>query len=200
MTTDSSAWFEELVDAIDENGELPFAKRRWLQEELKQRVVSQRSDLAWLALEVISAHKVEHIWKEQFPSDTDPVDLLRLADSYLTNDENVDALTKLSPNVKTLLDDKLGLGEDYFCAVYAGFACWAAAGNIAYGPSDLTDEGASELEVEPEFWDASFYASLAWNGAAVWEEGIGDSAKRREFWTWFICEAVPQAISFARQQ
>jgi hypothetical protein len=198
--SNASTSFLELVASIDENGELPFLQRRWLQEELKHRFGPEKGDLIWLALENISAHKVEPIWEERFPSETAPIDLLRNADSGLVNVENAEALKKLLPKIKTFLDDKLVLGVDCFRAVYTGFACWVAAGNVAYGPSDIIDEGDSELEIDPEFWHASFYASLAYAGGAVWETGVGDSDKRREFWTWFVCEAVPEAISFARRQ
>jgi hypothetical protein len=196
--SDDSVLLQELLNSIDENGELPFQKRRWLQQSLKGMAAGGKENVVWLALEAICAHKVQHIWEEQIPSERAPVDLLSAADRCLVNAGNAEALSPLMPEVKSVLDNKLLLGPDYFQAVYAGFACWAAARNVVYGTPDHLNQFHSELEFDPELWDACFYASLACAGGAVWEEGVGNSHERREFWNWFIVEAVPQAISFHR--
>jgi hypothetical protein len=85
--------------------------------------------------------------------------------------------------LKTLLDGKFPLGAPYFCAIYAGFACHAAAFEVLYRcePPD-----AGELDVDPDGWDASFWASLAYAGGAVWEEDVGEPQARRRYWEWFL--------------
>ena len=35
-----------------------------------------------------------------------------------------------------------------------------------------------------------FYHSISYCGGAVWEEGVGNDFKRREFWEWFLNDAV----------
>ena len=183
----------ELLDSIDENGELPLLKRYWL-GELLQSHNDQDID-PWLALESISAHKVQDIWKQYFASEQFPIEVLSIADSLIISGGDTSHMEKLLAESKTALDNKFLLGEDYFQGVYAGFAMWAAARNVAYG-NEIDDEASSEMDLEPEEWDASFFASMAWAGGAVWEGEIADSDKRREFWTWFINEALPAALSF----
>jgi hypothetical protein len=193
---DVSTAVRQLVDSIGENGELPFLKRRWLHEYLKQQVATEKKENAvWLALENISAHRTQDIWEHQFPSEHGPLEVLEIADNYLVTGDRTESLHTKVPEVKSILDDKLLLGPDSFRAVYAGFACWAAARNVAYGGQQTANDGDSELEIDPEQWDASFYASLAYAGGAVWEEKAGNPDKRRQFWIWFICEAVPLAVS-----
>ncbi|HSE15781.1 MAG TPA: Imm5 family immunity protein [Pyrinomonadaceae bacterium] len=177
----------ELIDSIDENGELPLVKRYALRDLLKQD--------RWYMLESISAHKVQNIWERQFPSDRFPTELLRIADSSLIEANDAGLLGQMLSESKAALADKLLLGQEYFCAVYAGFASWAAARNVVYG-SPIISDASSEIDIDPDEWDASFYASLAWSGGAVWEQ-VADSDKRKEFWIWFINDALPQALSYA---
>jgi len=40
--------------------------------------------------------------------------------------------------------------------------------------------------------DSSFFAAAAYAGGAVWDSD-SDSLKRREFWEWWLNEAVPMA-------
>jgi hypothetical protein len=94
--------------------------------------------------------------------------------------------------MKTYLDNKFADGEDSFQAIYAGFACWAAARTVLLDPEPRTGV-TSEREFDAEEWDASFLASLAYSGGATWEVDAGDLRKRREYWMWFITSAVPEA-------
>jgi len=151
----------ELMDSIDENGELPLLKRYWL-GELLQRNNDQDID-PWLALQSISAHKVQDIWKQYFASEQFPIEVLSIADALIISGGDTTHIEKLLAECKTALDNKFLLGEDYFQGVYAGFAMWAAARNVAYG-NEIDDEASSEMDLEPEEWDASFFClnGLGW--------------------------------------
>jgi hypothetical protein len=98
--------------------------------------------------------------------------------------------------VKSYLDDKFLLGENYFAAVYAGFASWAVARDAVSPYRSESMSGDSERQVSPDEWDPCFFASLALTGGAVWE-GIGSPDKRREFWNWYLTTAVPDAFASA---
>ena len=195
MDPDLLITIRELTDSISEDGELPLWKRYSLRDLLKRNNDLER----WHVLESISAHKVEEIWEQHFPSSRFPIELLRIADSVMVGADDVGQLGKLLLETKSALDEKLLLGEQYFRAVYAGFASWAAARNVVYGSPTISDHSSSEMDIDPEQWDASFYASLAWAGGAVWEE-VGDAGKRREFWIWFLNEALTQAFSYSTQR
>lgn len=75
-------------------------------------------------------------------------------------------------------------------AAYAGFAYISAVNSVLY---DINFDTLSipEIESDPDDWTACFYASISYCGGATWEEGVGDDLKRREFWQWFLNDAVP---------
>ena len=98
--------------------------------------------------------------------------------------------------LKADLDGKFLLGEASFRAVYAGFSCWATAGEVVSPADDGLSSAISELDLSPEDWDACFFASLAVSGGATWDR-IGDPEARREFWRWYLEEAVPRAFAEA---
>ncbi len=91
---------------------------------------------------------------------------------------------------RTEVEDLTYNGPEYFIAGYAGFACISAVDAALY---DLHFEtlGLPEIENDPDFWTACFNASTSYCGGATWEEGVGDDLKRREFWEWFLNDAVP---------
>ena len=95
-----------------------------------------------------------------------------------------------------LIDSKLisGEEEEYFSASYAGLACWAAARDVIYGRQDWMTAGESEQEIDPDDWDASFYASIAVTGSSGWDRNGVDHA-RQKFWIWYLREAVPSAFA-----
>ena len=84
--------------------------------------------------------------------------------------------------LKVLIDNKLisGEEEEYFGASYSGLACWAAARDVIYGRQDWTTTGESEQKIDPDDWDASFYASIAVTGSSGWKRNGVDHA-RQEF-------------------
>jgi hypothetical protein len=47
-------------------------------------------------------------------------------------------------------------------------------------------------QVSPEEHDGSYMASVALAGGSPWTPG-SDPARRREFWQWWLREAVPAA-------
>ncbi|MBU7005761.1 Imm5 family immunity protein [Phosphitispora fastidiosa] len=50
----------------------------------------------------------------------------------------------------------------------------------------------TDADVNPDEMDAAFFAAAAYANGAVWDEA-SDSLKRREFWEWWLKEAVPLA-------
>jgi hypothetical protein len=115
------------------------------------------------------------------------MDLLTTAEQHLSGELGAELGDWMLGEVKTLLDDKFNLGEPVFKAIYAGFACWAAARSCLHNSEPPAAR--SEQELDPEDWDASFFASLAIAGGAVWETS-GDPEKRRRFWEWFLRDGV----------
>jgi hypothetical protein len=49
------------------------------------------------------------------------------------------------------------LGEEFFSAIYAGFACWAVIADALEKRHEYPSLGGSEQQISPEDWDASFF-------------------------------------------
>jgi hypothetical protein len=45
-------------------------------------------------------------------------------------------------------------------------------------------------DYDPFSWDTSYYTAIAYSGSDPWDNA--DIEKRREFWMWYINEAVPK--------
>jgi len=101
--------------------------------------------------------------------------------------------------VKTYLDGKFLLGREYFPAIYAGFAAWSVARHILFWDHTKAVRGDTELDIDPDDWDACFYASAAVTGGATWEN-IGQPDMRREFWHWYLTAAVPESFAMAKER
>jgi hypothetical protein len=87
--------------------------------------------------------------------------------------------------------DLTQVGESAFIAMYAAMSVFSAINAVLYDTNfDVVD--LSEKDVPPDDWDASFYASLAKSGSAIWENK-GGAANRSEYWNWYLDIAVPLA-------
>ncbi|GAA1843617.1 hypothetical protein GCM10009687_06500 [Asanoa iriomotensis] len=93
----------------------------------------------------------------------------------------------------TLLDNRMRTAPDAFPAVAAGLACWATNRDLLRGHLTFPD-GAEEGEVDSEDWEASYFASIALAGGAVWEKAA-DPTRRRAFWLWYLRDAVPASYA-----
>jgi hypothetical protein len=67
--------------------------------------------------------------------------------------------------------------------------------SVDYGPDDFEPDDLDE-DLDYDQWDASFYASLAAAGKGPHEPGDNaeTQALRRDFWRWYLGEAVPEAF------
>lgn len=52
----------------------------------------------------------------------------------------------------------------------------------------------TDVELIPEYRDAAYYASVAYAGGNP-TDPISDADRRRQFWSWYLAEAVPAAYS-----
>jgi hypothetical protein len=172
---------------------------------LRQEIDDRLSDRARLATFEVSlglacTRKAWPVWEAKFREEPYPLDVAHSAEVIFESRQgSIEELRRGIGKVKTYLDSKLILGEEYFPAVCAGFSAWAVARDVvSLLCGSLTDvgSGASELEVTPEDWSPCFFASLAISGGAVWD-GQGDPDVRHEFWAWYLAEAVPQALVIA---
>jgi Immunity protein Imm5 len=171
----------QLADALPDNGEPTYADRTRVRAE-----VAAENPAALLRLEEICAERAYPAWQALFPDDDEPMALLRRAHQNPGDPALPSELNRLN----TKLDDVLGTGPEAFTAVYAGFACMTGARHVVDG--DVRDQASErgEIEVSPLEWAPCFLASLVAAGGAVWEPDT-DTDRRREYWRWYLMEAVP---------
>lgn len=200
---DSRATTEALarMKHIDAAGELPFIARQSLIRSLVHLLNNDNRSIKFITLLGLAcAKKSWPIWQSKFAAESLPMDLAKNAVSNLSKgsaiatDPQNDIL-----RVKSYLDGKFLLGSKYFPAIYAGFSSWAVARDATFRyPLERTSAD-SERQVPPDEWDPCFLASLAVTGGAVWE-GIGNPDVRREFWSWYLTMAAPQAFTEATEE
>jgi hypothetical protein len=184
---------KECRSSITERGELPAKNREKLYQTL-DKFLPQRSKYVahyWRArLELNCALKVLQNLESCELAYSSARQLLYDADKYLMGELESEKLERRKNRFYSQAEDLMDNGPEYFVAAYAGFACISAVNAALY---DLTFEtlGFPEIEIDHDFWTACFLASLAYCGGATWEEGVGDDLKRREFWEWFLNDAVP---------
>lgn len=182
-----------LTSAIDAEGELPLKIRQHVRRMLDNAHADQGTNV-WAHLELSCARRAWPIWLSKFPTEETPIRFVEQAEIHLRASQAGFVSPSSLAELQTLLDNKLLLGEEFLCATYAGFACWAAARTV-FLPAPPVSDARSELDYDPESWDASFHACLAFTGGATWERSRGDNAKRRAFWEWFLTEAITEVLS-----
>jgi hypothetical protein len=190
---------------IDTAGELPLIARRKLRASLVALLPSDGDSLTFAAelglacaeLGLACAKRAWPVWRTAFPSESRPMDLAEAAVSSAQEEKASGPEDKSElMRVKTYLDNKLLLGQEYLPAVYAGFASWAVTRDVLSWDHPKVTQRDTEIEISPDEWDPCFLASLAIAGGATWE-GAGNSDTRREFWYWYLTAAVPQAFTAA---
>jgi Immunity protein Imm5 len=89
--------------------------------------------------------------------------------------------------LENMLEEEVGNVE------YAGWAAVAAV-VVAGCDEDLSDPDSDldDLDVEVTSWSNAYAASVAYANGAPSQPG-SDVSHRREFWTWWLDEAVPAA-------
>jgi hypothetical protein len=78
---------------------------------------------------------------------------------------------------------------------YAGWAALQAV-VVAANDEDLSDlnSDVDDLDIDGSSWSTAFNASVAYANGVPSQPG-SDVSRRREFWTWWLDEAVPEAYS-----
>jgi len=184
---------EECRSNLTSRGELLASDRLKIYQKIEDFLNDENSsdfEYQMAKLELTCAWKVLNILEDCDLTDNSARKLLELAERFLQGEVEEKELQRKIHFCGFQAEDLMENGEEYFTAGYAAFACISAAGTVWYG-IDFETAGKPEIEVDPDFWTACYNASLAYCGGATWEKGVGDDLKRREFWEWFLNEAVP---------
>jgi hypothetical protein len=147
----------------------------------------RRARLAELAVE-----KVEPFWRETYPGDDTVRRMLEAARGAVAGEGDEQALDAWIDDFWDEIAERT-TDEPRFRASYVGRgACAAlrtATEDEAYG---YPDEGRDDHDLDIEAWDASWWSALAYGGGTTGEAAYRPE-RRREFWEWYLDEAVPAA-------
>lgn len=126
------------------------------------------------------------IWERMRPGDHRPRHLLLDAEFALRSGGDPTVLLDGATAFWSALDS-LWATQKEPRVMYAGYAAAKAAMVAALDEAcDESDTAAvSDDEADPYHWDAALFASLAYAG-----DGRCNVDVRREFWWWYLCDAV----------
>lgn len=148
------------------------------------------------SLAVLCVRHVLPLWEAAYPNNDGPQRMLALAEQVLSGAAPPDASDRSRGQFWTEMDD-LVYRDQLFIPAPVGYA---AVNAVTTAQVDEEVEGFDEGELDENLdayqLDASYLASLAFASGAPGEQG-SDPARRREFWRWYLREAVPAAYTTA---
>lgn len=149
-------------------------------------------------LAILCARHVRPVWEQVWPNDDDPHQMIKTAELYLNQALDFDSVEERKNQYLGKLDNLLSKGE-HEAAINVGFAAgravFTALHDEDFDPHNIDDDLMDE-DLDVNEWDASFNAAAAYAGGFPWEEN-SSSTRRREFWEWYLNEAVPLAWTSA---
>jgi len=172
----------EVEMAIDEQGELPIAARARIRRMLLDH------GQAWAQAEVAAIRRVLPAWTAFHPA-TRPLELLELIEAYLGGKAERGTLEQAADALQAIVEE-LDAHEDPL-REQADIVGWGVV-RAAWSAMDPGDEAA--MDQDPWEWTASFTASMVAAGGPVWDDR-GDRDRRRDFWRWWLRDAVPSALA-----
>ena len=147
-------------------------------------------------LAAVTVMHVLPLWKAVAADDDEVLQLLATAADYIEGRVTFEEAWKRKNRAWANMEKRTGTPSGQSTAIAVGFAAVCAV-NTALNDENFDsaslDNPEADADLDPYEWDASFYASLAYAGGASWE-AANNSQKRREFWTWYLDEAVPAVL------
>ncbi|KYC36638.1 hypothetical protein WA1_43930 [Scytonema hofmannii PCC 7110] len=147
------------------------------------------------ALAISTVRHVLPIWNRRFKNDDRPQQILTLAEKVISGDVSKAFAEKESQHLwrqmQQLGYDDSGMAFTVGCAAVASLD--TAIFDENFDPDEIDFNLTDNRDTEAN--DAAFFAACAYANGAVWEtiSGKSDSAKRLEFWSWWLNVDVPYA-------
>lgn len=150
------------------------------------------------SLAILTAHQVLQIWEAVWPEDNLPSSLLEIAREVIKGKVSVESAKTFRRTAWAKLE-QLASNPEYQEAKYqrstsAGLSAECALKTVLEDEvfeATHIDYSLTDLDQDAYEHDASFWAATAYSGP-IWEVD-SDSSRRREFWVWWLNEAVSQA-------
>lgn len=169
-----------------------FGPHKKIDTDLKLLGFIRRVNLA-----VLSTRHVMHIWESVWSEDKSPHTLLDktqmvLSGSLLENDAWKIRNQYWDNYVEINIQEKEH--QSTLCVGFSAVqALTAALQDEIFDPAHV-DKQLTDTDIDADQMDSSFFSSVAYSGGAIWEPG-SSTEKRKEFWNWWLREAVIAAWS-----
>jgi hypothetical protein len=149
-------------------------------------------------LAVACVRHVLRFWEKVLPDHKGPHEMIRMIDDYFAHRMDQRRLLAEQGSLWGQGEELeyQGYGVEAIVASAASRAAITALVDEVFDPKNL-DPNASDNDRDAYQWDAGFYAAMVYAGGAPWNKEA-DVERRRQFWDWYIKEAVPSAWSIDR--
>jgi hypothetical protein len=156
-------------------------------------------------LAIAAVERVLPPWDGHFPGDDWPRRMIDAARGYLAGSVSFEEAERAwvegwsrgdSVNNESFdRGDEQGIDLALVCYA-ASRAVFAALYDERFDPGRAAGSGEEDGEIEPDEQDAAYIAAAAVAGGYL-KDPRSDKAARREFWEWYLAEAVPAAWAAA---
>lgn len=152
----------------------------------------------WLAL--LAARYVLQAWQSVWPENSLATHLIGVAESVLRQDIHEEGAREQAEDAWNKLEELMitHTGLEHGSAISAGLASvravFEAIGThpFVHAPASwLNENDTDESALDPWCTDAAKWAADAYAGQ-VWDQHF-DPVKQKEFWQWWLFEAIPAA-------
>jgi hypothetical protein len=157
-------------------------------------------------LALASARKVLPIWEQHFPQEDMPHFALSMAEAVRDGKRSPESVGGIGARYWGQIDQKICEYSQYQAqhqkdlsdvlnALQAGIsaiqALGTAIGDELFSPGDM-DYSVKDDAVDPYETDAAWCAACVYAHGSRWDQA-SDAERRREFWEWWLTEAVLRA-------
>jgi hypothetical protein len=149
--------------------------------------------IARINLSIMVANKVLPIWFESFSDDDLPVQAINHIHTYLRGDVTKEDYLNVYNRLKKHFEMMECEMESKQLQIASGFAALSAMMVAIYDENFGSEEdnlGVDEQTIDPDELDTTFYAATSYSNGTIWDED-SNSDKRKDFWTWYLNNAIP---------
>jgi hypothetical protein len=182
---------------------LGYRQAIWLALESEHDDIGIKNNLGYTRRALLAIFTVRHvlpIWCQAFPNDDTPQRILAMAEKVIHGKISKE-IAELESDLVVKQIEQLGYNSDgmEFTVGYSAVAALnTAVSDENFDPEHIDYSISDNLDVEGN--DASFFAAAAYSNGPIWKtQSNSDSAKRREFWEWWLMQAVPLAWESIRE-
>jgi hypothetical protein len=178
------------------NLELEFRIRILCALDESDEVATRLGQSRRIKLAVLVVQKVLPLWNLQFPKLQIPHQALKLLKELINGEKTVVEAEKQAAKLWSLCEEAMYRYQSDQAMMMLSFgAVQAVREATSYDSFNRRSivGGVTDQKIDPYDFDASFCAACAYSQGAPWESN-SNSAKRLEFWQWWLTSAIVEAI------